>query len=341
MPILIILAGSAIGWYVWSTIGGNLAQSPEDLVNSMQQNMIDVESAYFTSSLSFEGLYDSSSVPNWEILLADATNENKKQEGVFMADMSGAFTQDINGDYKGYVDMVIGYEVDKNMGSVAFSIRALNKSSYIQLNKLNIPMEGDNAQMLDIVSDIVIGKWTVLAEKETNESMNIDEEIKGLIGQRTFLKDLKKEATEKLRDEKTIHISAKINRDDVRTFVIESRDLSDSVMTIEEKNDMERVLDRFEDLDINIWIGISDKLLYKIQVEGPVIDEEYGIDGNFNIMFEMYDFGKAIQVDVPQEMLTFDQLVEQVMGAVMFGMMGERPMDVLDGEMTTSNTHLE
>lgn len=345
MAIVIIVALGAIGWYGWNTMGGSLSQSPEELLATMQQNMMDVESAHFTGSLNFEGQYMSDLIPTSEFLPMDGATDKTVQEGVFMVDMTGAFAREGEEDYRGYTEAAIGYEMDGQTGSIALSMRGIDGMSYLQVGQLDIPVEGETAQMLDMVSGVVTGKWISLPEAEEGEdtTTDVDEQIKELFYQLEFLTNLEIEGTERIRGNKTMHITGKLNREDVRVFMIESRELSDDTMTEEERADLDASLDILEGMDIALWVGASDALLYKLQFGGPVVSEAEGVDGTFNLMLEMYDYGSDVEVVVPDGAMTFEQVVGQVMGAMMFGMMGDMDLDMmeLDADMPTFDIPIE
>ncbi len=331
MAIVIIVALGAIGWYGWNNMGGSLSQSPEDMLATMQQNMMEVESAHFTGSVNFTGKYKSDLVPTSEFLPMDGAQDATMKEGMLSVDMTGAFAN-VEEDYEGYIDFVIGYEAEGETGNIALAMRTVDEMSYIKLGALDIPMGDDSAQMVEIISGIVSEKWVSLpaAEDGKESPVEVNEKMEELIKQLSFLKDMDVVGTERIHGEKTAHITAKVHREDMRTFMMASRE--DDPMTAEEKADMESLLDVMEGMDIELWIGVSDSLLYKVQLAGPVVDAEQGVDGNINIMLEMYDYDKDVEVVAPEGAMTFEQVVGQVMGAMMFGMMGTDGMNMMDLE---------
>ncbi len=320
MAIAIVVALGAIGFYSWNSLGGDFSSSPDDLLERMQKNMANVDSLYFTGSISLEGKLGTGFIPKSDFLPTEDDIGTEK-EGQVMIDMTGVFGIE-DEDAKGMMDIAIGYQSDDTSGDGILSMRMIGEESYMKVDSMDIPVGEDMQPMMDALLQVVKGRWIDTSITRYDEDVDVvdetqdtasDTEFDVLFTQLSLLEDMRRVGIEDIRGVKTIHMTAKIDRRDMK----------------ENKSYMNSVLDTLDGMDIDMWIGSKDALLYKIDMSGPVINTEHVTEGKVDFTMEMYDYHKKIMVEKPSEPILFDELIGQVIGVMMVNMVDDIDTNIM------------
>ncbi|PLX28747.1 hypothetical protein C0581_01130 [Candidatus Parcubacteria bacterium] len=334
VSLAIVVAVAAGGWFVLNNMqsGGG---SPEALLENMQEKMSDVNSAKINMLVNLEGEFAGDLIPAGEVMgmLGGGETTSEAKEGKLVFEMSGAVERKEEGEYPvGSLDISLDYESGEDVGSLQTAIRMLEKATYFKTSEINVEVPGDMKVMVDAVKGALSDKWVknereeVLDEVEVEGSMEKEmtpgEEIENILEDKPLFLFGKEISSEKIHGVRTSHISAKLNPEALNAIMLENKEFVDDAA----KSKTEKMIEQLVSLDIGLWIGKSDALLYKLDVNGPIVSEAEGIDGMVNASMELYDHNKSVEVEEPETSVTVEEVMQQVMGAVLFGAMGSGDM---------------
>ncbi|MBT3538527.1 hypothetical protein HOF40_02510 [Candidatus Parcubacteria bacterium] len=335
VSLAIVVAVVAGGWFVLNNMQGG-GVSPEALLEKMQENMADVNSAKINMLVNLEGEFASDLIPIGDVagMLGGGDTVAEAKTGKLVFEMNGAMERkEEDKSPISTLDIKVDYESGENVGSLQAAIRALEKATYFKLSEINLEVPEDMKVMVNAVKGAVSDKWIKNEKKDESEDVDMEdglekemtpgEEIENILEDTPLFLFEKEISGETIHGTRTSHISAKFNPEALNAIMLENKEFADD----EAKAKTEKMIEQVAGLDIGLWIGKKDALLYKLDVRGPIVSEEEGVDGMVNASMELYDHNKSVEVEEPETFSTVEEVMQQVMGAVLFGSMGNMNFD--------------
>lgn len=268
--------------------------SPEETVREGFKNLVGVSSYSFEAALS--GVFDAFkgdevvkiSIDGLISGQADSSDPENSKLGMAVSgtgSASGGDAQNLDAELK----------MDEN--NLFFKI-----SSFPNLSVEAIPQA---------LIDQFTGKWWNIPLPEAEKSSLLEfsetnqkevEKLKELLDKYDFFTDLKYEGMELVRGEESYGYSARLNKDDVKSFMIENRELSENPMSGEEVSDLNAILNSTTFTGY-VYVGAESLKVNKISGSLYVKDvsEEKVKEGSFDVSFEIWDFGKPVKLDMPSD----------------------------------------
>ena len=182
----------------------------------------------------------------------------------------------------------------------------------------NLPNLGGEAIPQELL-DTFVGKWWQVpipedTYTEDNPLLELSEqdeekvkELKGLLDEHVMFKDLEYAGEESVKGELSSKYSGKLDKDSLKGFIIDSREVSDNPATDEEVAELEKMLNSltFEGF---LYVGQESQKLNKIAGDLYIKDDtdEQVKEGEFALSFVLWDFDKPVSLDIPENAELFN-----------------------------------
>ncbi|MBT4722239.1 hypothetical protein HN958_02750 [Candidatus Falkowbacteria bacterium] len=278
-------------------LSGCIKKSPEKVVKLMFSKLSEVQSYSLDAEVNLDGKF------------TDVTSMNllgQKKPGSIEINVSGNFdsSKDENMVYDVTAD--IDLKIDGKDDNINGNVRFVDDNFFVKLN--NVPdAEGTSFDNLK-------GTWykfdlnalTSMAPEQSDEDVDKAKlkKMKKLLKDVDFIDIVKNHGVEDVNGHSTYHYTVKINEDEMEDFFVKSY----KIMEEEEMGELELTqlqdnLERWSEIDLDVWIGKSDYLLYKINAGGSMVS----IDGTMKVELtaEIDNYNETVEIEAPSDAKEF------------------------------------
>lgn len=344
--VLAVVVIAAAGAYAYTTF---VAQAPEKVLSKMLAAMENVDTMKFNAEWSMEiksvdtgdeeAFASEAFIPGLEtgkfvFMMSgamDATDlENQKTELVMSLDVTpGEKTEDVK-------------ELVQGLNDLELDIRVMDKKIYLMGKNLPSTPEMDLSFLSDqwilfdteeFMNELGLGDLTA-AEDEEKTAYELTEEqsrqVAGALFDSGLLEITGKLPSEKIGDEKCLHVAYQINLVNLENFMLEWNDIVPQNPI--GKDEMDAILSETEDmteLDENgdmplvlqgeVWVGTKTSYLRKFTFT-PVFSEatladmrDEGKDMSFSFGMTLSGFNEPVKIDEPENAKSFMDLMDEMM----------------------------
>ncbi|MFH1720665.1 MAG: hypothetical protein ABH856_03610 [Patescibacteria group bacterium] len=290
LPILFVMTGCFL-----SSAPQVLPGSPEDLISKGFQNLVGVSSYNF--ELNLDGVFDVVQVSELmkisvNGILAGQVDSKLPEDPKLSLSLSGSGSSGSNTP-----ETLVG-ELKLNKENLYFKVTSL-------------PSLGE-AEVSQELLDQFAGKWWQVPVSEgtyTKDnpmfslSAGDEEDVaarKELLEKYSFFKNVSAEGTVNVRGEDSYKFSAELNKDGVKGFITENRELGGEPLSAEELEDLDKMLNSTTFTGF-VYVGTKTERVNRVEgdlfvkdVSGKQVQE-----GNFDVSFTMWDFNKPVSLEIP------------------------------------------
>jgi len=244
-------------------------------------------------------------------LQGDGENEPKKIN--FDFNFSG------NLDFKNIEDPKMNLQTnveavaDTQNATGAFEARVNKDALFINISKFTVK-DDQGTTVPKEFSDKYIGKWSKIAipagffkelssELPLKDDANLtpqQKQLKQLFENANFLKDINYVGAENVKGMDSFHYHAILNQDGVYDFMLKLAEMQQKTLSDEEKKTLKEDLQKY-DLAVDIWVGVDNALLDQailtVGFKGSATEPK----GTVTLSGTLYDFNKAVTVEVPKD----------------------------------------
>ena len=347
--ILIILIGSgvALGTRVWDPLWSPFRPEPEEVIGEMLTKMKEVKTLHFGVKGEFE-----------------VTDEKLKSEAQISINFSSDSDITDSKNPKAVVDFDFTITTT-TQGKPAEEIsipgesRTIGKDSYLKLDVLGLPSDLEfTLMMLGIDKSKILGQW-IKIDKEALENLGVEtqepdllekeqkelgEKILNLFKEKKVYYVREELPDEKIEEKKAYHYLLVLDRAKIKEIIPE---LFEIIMEFSEKEmpeagefgtafvaggvaeSVDKFLEKIGGIDIDIWIGKKDELLYKIRIEKEIDVSKFseGAKGKMTVKLDMEfsSFNKPVMIEEPESFIGLEELISPLMEMIP-AMPGTYPM---------------
>ncbi|MDP2929992.1 MAG: hypothetical protein Q8N56_00040 [bacterium] len=327
-----LLAGAGFAAYSY------FFQSPEKIMAKSMAQSAEIKSAKYSGSIDFSIQVTGDPFSG---ILSNNQGSVPPAGSPFSAGMNVDFSMNFNGGFdsadpekmQGFLNLDLmnksqsDSEIQKFLG---LETRYLNNVVYIVLNQVpGITPEfsalKDQWLKIDPEEIKAMVKNMGLTEDQLTEfdkafnqqalTQEKKDAIEKLVMDSKLLKITAKLDGEKIDSQNTYHYQYVIKKDSFKKFVLEL----DKIMEIEVPVDADKVLDSYQDVTGEIWIGKKDFLMRKFTVNIAIeIDEQNGkAVAQMKVTALASDFNKPVAVEAPATSQSFVELIKNYLGLFM------------------------
>ena len=324
--LAIVGIGTALGAQVWDPLWNPFRPSPEKVIEKVADKMGDIKSFHSEMKAAMS-----------------ATGDEIVQVLVnFSGDSDIADSQNLKTATN--FDFQIIQERTGESLSLAGDIKAIKDVSYFKLSKLDFPPElGIYLTLFGIDRSKLIGQWIKIDTKEienlegTNYSKlpkeqqeKIKEKIEKLFKEKKTYSVKKEMADEKINGKKAYHYILSLDRENIKEAILElfniSMDasgkntaedsgISSSFMAGGIAQSVDKLLEKIGGIDIEIWIGKKDNLLYGAKIDKEIDMSVLGGEtkGKLAINFDigLSNFNEPINIETPEKFIELKDILPQ------------------------------
>lgn len=218
--------------------------------------------------------------------------------------------------------------------TIAADLR-VNKEN-IFFNIASLPSFSDDPAQAEAFSQFV-GKWWKVPIPEgtytednpliglSSADEKVAAEYRKLLDENDLFTDLSYKGEEVVKGENSFKYSCRLDKDGLKNFLIAQNKLSGGVeMTAEEMTQLDNLLNSTTFVG-DIYVGSESKKVNKVSGHLYVKDasEEQVKEGNFDLSLTIWDFGKLVSLDLPEQAELFNPFM--LLGAPEAGVPAEVP----------------
>ena len=325
--LTVVGAGVALGARIWDPLWNPFRPNPEQVIGRMAQRLKGFKTVHSNFNLSIETTGPQSTAASIHIE-GDSNNANP-QSPMISANLNSQF---------------IGNEPGKNL-SFKGEIREVKNASYFKLDDLNISSELEFfLALFGIKKDKFIGQWIKVNKEDLKKIENTDNKPK-------LSKDEQDKIAKKIEDlfkrkkiykikempdimvgkREEYHYVLSLDREGLTEIIPKlinitaesSGKSSENILKefgINGTNELTQFIGQFFDkikgLDIEIWIGKKDYLLYRVKIKKEIEASALGENTKGNIVINLdlslSKFGQAVKIEPPQKFLDWNDVISSI-----------------------------
>lgn len=331
--ILIILIGSgvALGTRIWDPLWNPFRPEPEEVIEEMLTKMKEVKTLHSGVKVEFA-----------------ATDEKLKSEMQMSMNFSSDsdITDSKNPKTAVDFDLTITTTTQGKPAeeiSIAEESRIIGKTSYLKLDDLGLPSSLEfTLMMLGIDKSKILGQW-IKIDKEALENLGVEtqepdllekeqkelgERILNLFKEKKVYYVREELPDEKIEEKKAYHYLLALDRAKIKEIIPE---LFEIIMEFSGKEmpeagefgtafvaggiaeSVDKFLEKIGGINIDIWIGKKDELLYKTRIEKEIDVSEFseGAEGKAIIKIDLNfsNFNKPVKIEAPENFIELEKIL--------------------------------
>lgn len=287
----VVLVGVALAARIWDPFWSPFRPEPEEVIEQMINNMKDIRQISFKTKIEVKSLNNQEKEKS---LLIEINNDsdtsdkdNMKLEGKFSLISASEETQMlIAGDYK-----------------------KAEKKSFLKLT--TVPVLPTPFAFIDL--SILKNQWIKLSENPQESKESTKDKILNFLEKNKVYSIKKELSDEEINNKKTYHFLLGLSRENVDQL-IKSISIPDdpSLNLLGDPEDITNDLAKnINDLEVEIWIGKEDKLIYKIgiykEIENQLKDRpEIRLGVSLEINFS--NFNEPLNIKAPENSKTMQDI---------------------------------
>lgn len=213
-----------------------------------------------------------------------------------------------NGKFDGRAAIEVN-DQDMNLGG-SMDMRILGQELFLKLAELNFP---ENSPIPPDAANLLVGKWWVLPMNvETPYLKNLTEEQTALVNQFksfTLFSNPTLVAEEPVKGAPSRKYKVDLNHEGLKEIFLALGKISGNEISEEEQKALDERLKNLEFIG-HVWIakrgGFLNRIAGDVTLKGeePIADEGKSLTFKLDLM--MWDFGKAVTIEKPEDATTFD-----------------------------------
>ena len=324
--LTVVVAGVALGARIWDPLWNPFRPSPEKMIEKMADKMGEVKTFHSDMNIAI------------------------KTTGAQPAQMSIKLNgdSDIADSQNSKTAMNFDFQIaDEKTGgnlSLAGEMKTIKDISYFKISKINLPSKLElYLMMFGIDKGKFIGQWLKI-DKKTAESLGsgtatnqpelpkekqekIKKELESLFKKKKIY-NAKEMPDEKVNGKKAYHYILSLDREKIKEIIPElfgimkessegsSKDALEKLGTADMEKltqSIDQFLDKINGLDVDVWIGKKDYLLYRVkadkEIDASVLKE--GANGKLAINFDLKlsKFSQPIKIEAPKKFLDLNDIL--------------------------------
>lgn len=324
--ILVVGIGVALGARIWDPLWNPFRPEPEEVMEKMATKMKELKTIHSKVKIEFKMI-----------------DEKLKQEMQISVSLNS--DSDVTDPKNSKVAINFGFEMT-SFKIENLLLRGENKTigdaSYLKLDTIEIPSElAPLLMMLGIDLNKIQGQWIKL-DKEVSESLTgkasgleaseeeqqkLREKLLKLFKEKKVYYVKEELPDQKIEGKKAYHYVLALNREKIKEVIPElfeiiaesseeetlGGELGTAFMVGGITESIDRFLEKIGGIDIEVWIGKKDKLLYKAKIEKEIDASklEKSAKGKMIIKFnvEFSNFNEPITIEEPKNFIEAKDLI--------------------------------
>lgn len=283
-----------LGFIFLALAGFGCNQSPQAVIKSMKKNLLSVGGLSF--ALSFEGQNVG--------FLDNATVAPLGSDRISF-DFSGKTAQ----AEKGLFDVKATFEQSSatGQGDSAGELIYASGELYLMLTSVDFGnLAGEEAGALDFSA--FLDQWFIFSDPLGGLEVLVQEDgltnaqkrkLFSLVKKTRFLSPVDESTEgESINGQEVYKYQVSFNVDNVLDFFEKASEITQSDFSDEDRQDLEKNLNSFNQFTNYLWIGKKDRLPYKIELQSE--------DFILNVTFS--DFNEGVEIEAPEGAITFESL---------------------------------
>jgi len=333
--LIILVALGGVGWFFKDQVMGFVSNislfgpSSDKVLQNMLANLKDVKSSHSLTQINVEVKDDSD---------AAVGSLSLETEG------DGDVTDPQNpiGNYNVTINLDLSSAPTPSQISAKISMIGIGTTSYAKIENLQIPTEYLNGfdvsnilgvwfkidqNSLNAISQVESGSVNPVNLSQTN-NQELTQKVRDLLLSENMLAVDKELSDETINGQATYHYLVKITKDKLKDFLTKFIDLSmqeaakaqgstepdsNTLISGMMSGFVSPIIDAFGDLDMDMWIGKKDFMLYQVKIDKSV--DLSGLVPNINnklaikLTTNSSDFNKAVLVQAPENPQNLEDIV--------------------------------
>ncbi len=211
-------------------------------------------------------------------------------------------------------------------GNVQGELRLINQAVYLKISGLS-----DILGLFGIDEESIGSKWIKIDIKTAQEfDPNVEKvtefqpseeqikQLKDLIKEKNPIKVEKVSSSELINNVKTHHYKIIFDKSKFKDFIVEASEIVvGKEMDENLASTFDEEIEKVKKIEIDIWTGKKDSLLYKASIHFEFFDEGTKTDSVFNLSMNLSNFNEPVNIVEPENVITF----EEVFGNLFTGFM--------------------
>jgi hypothetical protein len=317
--VVLLLAGGAWAYYTY------YLQAPERVLVKMLDKLAEVKSSEYSGEIKIETDF---SKYNSYSLLPSNNKDNQAQTGKLTIKFNGISetqVQDLN-DLKMAASITA---VPENMAelnsNLGIELRMLGKIMFIKLTEVPnlglVDLSTIKDQWIRFDFDAMakqFGAAEKVQEFETQQKAVLDKfsQLRQAVITSGLFKVAEKLSGETIDGVSTYHYKIILDKDGLQNFFTQvNKIINESELTTDQQTELETNLSKLASLPAGeIWIGKKDYLPRKIYFENTTPADESTSSTKITVTYFMSKFNEPVQVDIPEQSKSIEELVAGIMG---------------------------
>ncbi|MCH7604529.1 hypothetical protein IID24_00820 [Patescibacteria group bacterium] len=305
--------------------------SPEETLFQMIDNLNNIESVNTTVQITASLTQDAIEVFDFSISIS-SNNQTRNDQKLGQGEISGEFNlEGIS------IDFDAEYRVIDD--TVYFKIKTFPALSYLQAIAGVDNLEELRNQWIEIDTKDISDQLGPESEQKSKETLDeLIEDLQRLAQEKKLLEDLSYLADETIGGVKTYHLTLTLQNEGflelfTQAILRETADSDPASASLYTSQILDGALDEvfgaFGDVPVDVWIGKSDFLPYRVRIEKNLSAEDLtSMSGGLSmqgsiflaIQVDAIDYNVPITVDVPENTKTLEEIFSStVLGSSLFG----------------------
>lgn len=289
------------------------AQSPEENLSQMRQNMAEVKSMNYDAKMTLSG-FDKPSGNSLGMILGGSQDVPEK------IDLAISGQTAVNNYSSPDSKMNISLGIPGKESKIKLNARTVKNKTYLRLNSLG-PLQ--TSPIAAMVGSSFVGQWIELPKSDKSAKVETDnkelteeqkQEIKKLTKETNFFKVTKDLGTEEVNGKEAYHYQTQINTRELKSFINETKKITETKTKQEEQEKLNKQIRQLKDKNIDIWIGTDDKLLYKISASDIKMEQENNSKTTADLTAIFSNYNQDITVKKPESAKSMEDLFGGMLG---------------------------
>jgi len=157
------------------------------------------------------------------------------------------------------------------------------------------------------------GQW-IAQEVPGNQTKELTEtqikEINELTGKTKFFKEIKSIGTNNIQGVLTYHYKVKLSKDALYDYVVKTSEISAKNLSGDEKEVLKKSIEQVVGMDVELWVGKKDKMLYKISLNGNFGSASGEIKLKLALIFSKHN--QKVEIAAPKDAKTLDEILKEL-----------------------------
>jgi len=220
--------------------------------------------------------------------------------------VSGQADTSNDDDVKYLANLGIDFQSEGSDLNLNLDLLTTNEATFVKVN---------NAPQIELVDFSQLKDTWYKFQAEVSDASETEEDslsasevrkIRKLFQKVDFLKVVEDYGQEDLNGVRTYHYRVALNGEELKRFFVELKTIVDGQEpSLDEFKEIKANLDKWNDVSGDVWIGVKDYYLYKVNV-GTNIDDVQSDLERFDLSLTLTNYGQPVDIQVPENAKVFD-----------------------------------